>query len=233
MIAFMPSVVWGETVKADSSPYSFWDYVLFWSGGVFLVYFMGRKMFREHIGERRTLRRLIDEIGPVYPDFDIDGVKKWVHLCAPHVWEGWGRGVIETIDDFVTDEFQAHSRAELGALKTQGLRRSVHLESVIKVHPVDLSMVGEGPPPVDVQLTLRLELKAKDAVINAEDQLISGSLKSRQVQYFWRIRHDGQRWRLHEVWPAETDYVRAENTIDVPPILEWRRPDFDSGEPSP
>ena len=222
---FFPSLALGQDAQNSESPYSFWSYVVFWSGATVMMYFMGRRMFREQLGERRTLRRLIDEIGPIYPEFDIDRVKTWVHRCAPHVWAGWARGQIDTIDGYVTDEFLNRSRAELGQLEMKGLRRDVHLDSVLKVHPLDLAMVGSGPAPADVQLTLRLEIKAKDAVLDASGELLSGSPKVRQVQYFWRILHDGYRWRLHEVWPSDGEFERGNDAIDVPQVLQWRRPE--------
>ncbi len=231
-VLLMPGVAWAQDPQTTESPYSFWTYVVFWSGATVMMYFMGRRMFREQLGERRTLRRLIDEIGPIYPEFDIDRIKTWVHRCAPHIWSGWARGRIDTIDGFVTDEFLARSREELGQLEVNGFRRDVHLESVLKVHPLDLSMIGAGPAPTDVQLTLRLETKAKDAILDASGKLLSGSQKIRQVQYFWRIRHDGYRWRLHEVWPTDGEFERADDAVDVPQILEWRRPDPTNREES-
>ena len=91
MLLWTPALVVAQTEEPATPPHSFGSYLFFWSGAVLLMYLMGRWVFREQLGERRTLRRLIDEIGPLYPEFDIDALKQWVFLCAPHVWSGWSR----------------------------------------------------------------------------------------------------------------------------------------------
>ena len=77
-----PGIAWAQPASEPAPRPDFGMYFVFWFGAVILMLLVGRVVFREQLGERRTLRRMMREIGPFFPEFDIDAVKRWVHLCA-------------------------------------------------------------------------------------------------------------------------------------------------------
>jgi hypothetical protein len=214
---------------AESPPHhSFSSQLLFWTGGVVIIIIMGRIMFREQIHERRTLGRLINEIGPFYREFDIDSIKRWVFRCAPHVWHGWQTGTMAPIHDFTTPEFREAQTQKSRELVNENQTRTAEFSSVLKVHPLGIYMAGDGPAPRDVELMLRLEIKAENYILSDDGALVEGQRGMRQIQYFWILRHDGLKWRLHRVWVAESDANDLASRPLVPPVDEWSRPKLDS-----
>lgn len=199
--------------------------LLFWLGALFVMALVARVVFREQLLERRTLKRLMDEIGPFFPEFDIDAVKRWVHRCAPHVWSGWKTRDMSSLEGFATARFFEESEALFEDQRRRGLEHAARLESVLKVHPLGMYSVGEGQPPRDVELILRLEEKAIDCLVRPDGAAVEGSTEVRQVQHFWALRHDGHVWRLDRVWRPErgVDLDLTDKPV-LPPVGRWRRP---------
>lgn len=206
-------------------PLAFGERLLFWLGAVIVMALVARVVFREQLLERRTLKRLMDEVGPFFPEFDIDAVKRWVARCAPHVWSGWRRRDLSSLEGWATARFFEESAAEFETQRRRGLEHAARLEAVLKVHPLGMYPVGDGQPPKDVELVLRLEEKAIDCLVQPDGAVIEGRKDPRQVMHFWALVHDGHRWRLDRVWRAEPgDDVDLRGKPPLPPIMAWRRP---------
>ena len=220
----MPNTAFSQAIQTGPHTRTFGHQLLFWVGAAALVLLVGRLIFKEQINEHRTLRRLIKEVGPFYPEFDIDALKHWVLRCAPHVWQGWQTGASHSIKNFVTDDFERGLREEFNALTQRGHRRECTLERVLKIHPLGMYMVGPGPAPCDVEMALRLEEKGMDVTLDAAGHPIAGANKVRQIQRFWCLRHDGRGWRLHRVWESTTDLTDLAQRPQVPVVTEWVRP---------
>ena len=171
----------------------------FWAGAAVVMWLIGRRIFKEQINELRTIRRLLREIGPMFKDFDTDTIRMWVERTAPHLWAGWRTHNLASLSDFSTDEFQTGAAEAFATARAKGHQHDAKLVSILKVHPLGIYMYGDGPPPADVELMLRIETKAVDCVRDAERNLVEGKPDVRQVQHFWTLRHDGRRWRLHDV----------------------------------
>lgn len=198
--------------------------LLFWSGAALLMFLVGRVVFREQLHERRTIRMLVNGIGPFFPEFDVDAIRTWVDRAAPHIWSGWRKRDLSSLEGFATPELFAEQDARFAEEARQGLAREARLEKVLKVHPLGLYMVGEGPPPANVELMLRIEEKGVD-YHRRPDGSVVGSTDVRQVQHLWTLRHDGRRWWLHHVEPAERDVTDLAKRTPVPPIFAWKRPE--------
>jgi len=217
------STAYGQATGRPTIQYTFGGQLIFWVGALALVLFIGRFMFKEQLNERRTLRRLIREIGPFYPEFDIDHLKTWVNRCAPHVWQGWQTREWSAIDGFVTDNFKASARQFLDTLDEGDCTFEGRLLGILKVHPLGLYMVGDGPAPKDTELMLRLEQKAVYAVRSPSGKVLSGRADVDQVQHFWTLRHDGRAFRLDAVWLAEKDATDLAERPLPPVVTEWVR----------
>ncbi len=199
--------------------------LLFWLGALVVMALVARVVFREQLLERRTLKRLMDEIGPFFPEFDIDAVKQWVERCAPHVWSGWKRRDLSSLEGYATDRFFAEAEARFEAQRQRGLEHAARLETVLKVHPLGMYSVGDGQPPRDVELLLRLEEKAIDCLVQPDGTVVEGRPEMRQVMHFWALRHDGRRWLLDRIWETErgVDLDLTDKPV-LPPVGKWRRP---------
>lgn len=206
-------------------PLDFGGRLLFWLGAVIVMALVARVVFREQLLERRTLKRMMDEIGPFFPEFDIDAVKQWVNRCAPHVWAGWRRRDLSSLEGWATERFFADQAAAFETQRRRGLEHAARLETVLKVHPLGMYSVGEGQPPADVELLLRLEEKAIDCLVQPDGTVVEGSTDMRQLQHFWALRHDGVRWRLDRIWQPErgVDLDLTDKPV-LPPVAQWRRP---------
>lgn len=218
----------GALAQAAEAPaeLEFSTRLIFWTGALIVMALVGRVVFREQLAERRTLKRLMDEIGPFFPEFDIDRLKRWVEACAPHIWDGWRRRDLSSIEGYVTARFLAEQAAAFEAQRRQGHEHAARLDRVLKVHPLGMYAVDEGPPPRGVELLLRLEQKAIDCVVQPDGTVIEGDKAPRQVMHFWAMRHDGHRWRLDRVWRAQTgEDVDLRDRAPLPPIGQWRRPE--------
>lgn len=221
-------LLWAAAAWAEEVPQPprrpFWVTFLYWLGAVVLMIVVALRLFREQLHERRTLRKMIDELGPYFPEFDIEVVVQWVHRTAPHVWNGWRVGDFQSLGDFGTADFHAQGQALFDEDARRGWARDVRLEKVLKVHPLGFSLEGAGPPPKDVELVLRVEQRAVDLVRGPDGAVVEGEPGSRQVQHIWTLRHDGRRWRLHAVVPAVGDINDLDQRPPLPPLMEWKRP---------
>lgn len=216
--------------EAPSFQHSFTGQLLFWSVGFVIVALMARVIFKEQLHERRTLKRMVNELGIFYPEFDIDAIKHWVNRCAPHLWSGWARDNVAGLATFSTDSFLADETEAIEALTAAGHVRHAMLNRVLKIHPLGLYMVGPGPAPRDVELMLRLEIKGVEYIETADGRLVDGVKDERQIQHFWTMTHDGHQWRLSRVWPATYDANDLAEREQVPPVKEWVRPELDSND---
>ena len=212
-------------VQVDAVDRNITGLLLFWGGAVLVMGIIGRFVFREQLNERRTIRALIDRIGPFFPEFDTDAIQKWVRLCAPHVWYAWdNHGNLGQLGDYATERCHAEISAKAQAETERGQHHEARLGRVLKVHPLGIYMIGDGPPPADVELMLRIEFRAIDCVRDGAGRLVEGKTESRQVQYFWTLRHDGHQWRLDHIEPALNDITDLAKRPPVPAIMKWRRP---------
>ena len=215
------------TVFAQDKPvpmhHTFGGQLIFWSSALVIIVVMARIIFKEQLHERKTLNRLIKEIGPFYPEFDIDQLKHWVLRAAPPLWRGWSSGDMSVVEPFATDEFISREADHFNALSDAERVRHLKFGSVLKVHPLGLYMFGPGPAPRDVELMLRLEVKAIDFTSDRSELVDLDEIKFEQLQYFWTMRHTGTHWELHQVWPADTDATDLDQRPPVPVVSEWVR----------
>ena len=214
----------GQTPQPRPVQYTLGSQLIFWVGGLSIMVLMGRIIFKEQLNERRTLSRLIKEIGPFYTEFDIDHIKTWVHLCAPHVWHGFVHGDLSKIDNFVTERFKQDMALQVQRVQEQGQELECEFVSVLKVHPLGLYMVGDGPAPKDVELMLRLEQKARYHLVNKNGKTLKGRARMDQVQHFWTLVHDGHSYRVDRVWLAESDATDLAERELPPDVRQWVRP---------
>ena len=210
-----PSIAWAQET---APPSEFVRHAIFWVGAFAVMYLVSKSVFKEQFHERKTLRRLMHEIGPFYPEFDIDAIKRWVHRCAPHVWKIYRTDELHTLDGFLTVHFVDNYKGE-GPKRLGAKGETLVFEKVLKVHPLGIYVVEAGRLPEGIELMLRLEEKVKRvaAIAPAPGQ------KDRftQVQTFWTLRHQDGRWKLHRVWEAEDDAKDLAERPIVPSVKEW------------
>lgn len=197
---------------------------LFWSGAAVCMFLVGRVVFREQWNELKTQRALIHRIGPFFPEFDIDAIKTWVERAAPHLWRSWRTRDLEQMRDFLTPEFLEAAQARFEEDAQKGVIHRAELGKILKVHTLGMYLFAEGPPPRNIELILRVETRGLHAVVDPSGNLLEGSAKERQHQHFWTLRHDGHRWRLHQVEVAEGDKTDLGKKPLLPPIMQWKRP---------
>ena len=221
----MPSVAWAEEeVKRRIPEIEWWGHFLFWLGAVVIMAIVSRVIFKEMLGARRTLKRLNDEIGHHFVEFDIDHVKRWVVLCLPHVWRGWTSRDMSGLTDFATPEFIEAQTSQMAAQAARGHIHEAHFMRSLRIHPLGLFLDGEGPAPEGVCLLLRVEQKCVDFVHDVRDKLVRGRRDVRQVHHYWLLRHNGHAWRLHGVREADDDLSILSKNPELPPLDTWRRP---------
>lgn len=196
----------------------------FWTGAVLCMFLVARVVFREQWTELKTQRALIHRIGPFFPEFDIDSIKTWVERASPHLWLAWRTGDLSAMEAFLTPEFRAAAEARFAEDSAKGWVHHTEFGKVLKVHTLGLYSIGDAPPPADLELIMRIETRAMHAVVDSTGLVLEGSAKERQVQHFWTLRHDGFRWRLHQVEIAEGDKNHLGKKPALPPIMQWRRP---------
>jgi hypothetical protein len=201
-----------------------WGHFIFWVGAIIIMTLVARVAFKEMLGARRTLKRLNREIGLVFVEFDFDHIKRWVALCLPHVWQGWGRGTMSGLADFATRELLAEQGARMAELAALGHVHETHFMRSLRVHPLGLFLDGSGPAPKDVCLFLRLEQKCIDFVHDGQERLVRGRRDIVQVHHFWLLKHNGHAWRLHRVWYADDDLSILTRHAPLPPLDQWQRP---------
>lgn len=193
-------------------------HIIFWIGALAVVYLMSKSLFKEQFHERKTLRRLMREIGPFYPEFDIDAIKRWVHRCAPHVWNIYRTNNLETLDGFLTAEF-VRDYTSGGPKRVSAKGETLVFEKILKVHPLGIYVVAEGQLPSGIELMLRLEEKVQRVTAIAPKP--SEKPRFTQVQTFWTMRHESGRWKLNRVWEAEDDVKDLADRPEVPNVKEW------------
>lgn len=198
--------------------------VLFWSGAAVCMFLVARIVFREQWTELKTQRALIHRIGPFFPEFDIDSIKTWVERAAPHLWRAWKTRDLSEIEEFLTPAYLAAARTRFAEDAQKGWVHHAEFGKVLRVHTLGLYSIGDDRPPADLELVLRIETRGIHAVVDPSDALVAGSTKERQLQHFWTMRHDGHRWRLHQVEVAEDDRTDLGKKPPLPPIIEWKRP---------
>ena len=212
---FVPSIAFAESSGRQTT---FVGQVVFWIGAAAVMYLVGRVVFKEQLHERRTLRRLMDEIGPFHREFDITSITRWVHRCNPHVWHLYIGHDFSDIEDFVTPEFKEIYR-EQGPRRVTAKGEKLRLDKVLKVHPLGVYMTQDVKPPLGVELMLRLEEKVE--IMPSVSTGEAKEAKFTQVQTFWVLRHDGKGWRLNRVWEATEDVTDLAQRTPVPPVTEW------------
>lgn len=224
----------GSEADSKSQPgrrgFLFW--IVFWGGAVVVMALVGRVVFREHLHERVTLKMLRDHIGKVYPQFDPTSITKWVHHAAPHVWHGQRQRDLSSLVDFATPEFFAHHDRRFAEQRATGRTHDCRLSAILKVHTLGMYPADGQPPPVGLELVLRVESRGVDCERDSAGKVLTGKAEERQVQHFWTLRHDGARWRLHHVEPATDDRTDLADRPPVPPLVDWRWPEAAPPGPS-
>lgn len=210
--------------REEAESRSIMGIVIFWSGAAFCMFLVARVVFKEQWNEFKTQRALIYRIGPFFPEFDIDAIKTWVERAAPHLWRAWRTRDLSQIEDFLTDDYKTASAERFADDTRKGWVHHAQFGKVLKVHTLGMYSIGERNPPADLELVLRIETRGVHAVVDPSDNLVAGSTKERQMQHFWTLRHDGHRWRLHQVEVAEDDRTDLGKKPPLPPIMEWKRP---------
>ena len=203
----------------------FWGTFFFWMGGVFCMYLVGRKVFKEQSHERRTLKRMRDELGHFFPEFDPVNITRWVQLAADHVFYAWREGDFESLQSFSSAEFIKTHHKQVADRRARKEKRSVYLDKVISVHTLGMEWHTRDDithPPAGVSLTLRVETKAIDFSEDVQGHVISGEKKPAQYQYIWRLIHNGNTWTLSEIYLAEGDITNLNEHPPLPPISQWR-----------
>ena len=214
----------GELRRPGAGGRSILGTVAFWAGAVLCMFFVARMVFKEQWSELKTQRALIHRIGPFFPEFDIDSIKTWVERASPHLWLAWRTGDLSAMEAFLTPEFRAGAEARFAEDVAKGWVHHTEFGKVLEVHTLGLYSIGEAGPPADLELMMRIETRAMHAVVDATGLVLEGSSKQRQVQHFWTLRHDGFRWRLHQVEIAVGDKTELGKKPELPPIMQWRRP---------
>ncbi len=211
----LPCIAFAESGGRQTT---FVGQLIFWLGAAAVMYLVARVVFKEQLHERKTLRRLMDEIGPFHREFDIDSVTRWVHRCNPHVWHLYIGHDFTEIEEFVTADFIEHYRDQ-GPRRVTKKGEKLRLDKVLKVHPLGLYMVSDEQPPLGVELMLRLEEKVE--IMPSISMGTPDAQRFTQVPTFWTLRHDGKGWRLHRVWEATDDVTDLAQRTPVPLVTEW------------
>ncbi len=214
-LCMCPATAWTQQSAAGSTIVG---QLIFWTGALAVVVLVARTLFKEQFHERKTLRRLIDELGPRYREFDIDVIKRWVHQCAPHVWRAYDTQKLDEIQAFVTPFFSENFQS-IGPQQIGPKGEKLIFDRILKIHPLGLYMVDDTAPPNGIELMLRLEEKVRlfSPIATGSDQ----KERFTQIQTFWTLRHSGSAWRLDRVWQAEGDVTDLAARTQVPPVTEW------------
>ena len=192
------------------------EQLIFWVGAAALVFLMSKSLFREQFHERRTARRLIDEIGPFYPDFDVDSIHRFVNQCAPDIWRAFELKSFDKVREFVVPDFQ---RDAIGPERRDRKNRRLQFAKILKLHPLGIYLVGGCKPPFDIELMLRLEEKV--LILPAEGTVQSGEPSFTQVQSFWTLRYSRNGWCVVNVRPAKEDIRDLAERPKVPDVRTW------------
>ena len=187
------------------------------------MYLVGRKVFKEQSHERRTLKRLRDELGHFFPEFDPINITQWVRIAADHVFYAWREGDFETMTSFSTPEFIEAHRAQFDDIQARKEKRNVYLDKIIAVHTLGMewhTRTGITHPPLGVALTLRVEAKAIDFYEDLTGEVLRGKKKPDQHQYIWQLIHDGNTWVLSDINIADGDVTDLNQFPPLPPISE-------------
>ena len=211
----------------------FWGTLFFWSGGVFCMYLVGRRVFKEQAHERETLKRLRDEIGHFFEEFDPINISKWVEIASPHLYHSWRESNYDSMQSFSTAKFIDKQQEISKSTLQQKRKRICHLDKVIAVHTLGAEWSKSEDhkvfhPPLGVKMTLRVESKAIDFIEDESNTIIIGKAKPSQFQYIWILIHNGKTWMLDEVYSTDQDITHLSQRPPLPPIAEWRRPETSS-----
>lgn len=202
----------------------------FWLGGVLCMYVVGRRVFREQAHERKTLRLFREELGHFFEEFDPVNITKWVEIATPHLYHSWREGDFSTMKSFTSERFISTQQAAMLALQDQLHIHHAYFDKVLSVHTLGATWraseeEGRTAPPLGVELTLRVEVKAIDFVEDQSGNVISGQRKPKQYQQIWELVHNGKTWTLDEVYLTQDELTTLSNQAPLPPLASWRRPE--------
>ena len=189
---------------------------IFWVGAAALVFLMSKSLFREQFHERRTARRLIDEIGPFYTEFDVDSLHRFVNRHAPEIWRAFEQNSFEKVKEFTVRDFQ---RDASGPERRDRKNRRFQFAKILKLHPLGIYLVDGCVPPFDIELMLRLEEKV--LILPVRGTVQSGEPSFTQVQSFWTLRYTRRGWIIVDVRPAKEDVRDLAERPQVPDVRTW------------
>ena len=191
-----------------------WLYGLsFCLGAALLALLLSRRLFREELAGRKTLRFMEDKLGPFFEEFSITHLYRWAERAAEHIDYAHRSGNLKQLELFSTatllDTFQSAQRDRL--------------IKVLTVHPLSLQLPddrAEFLPPAGLKLALRVELKVARAVEG--DPKIA---RPRQRQELWTLQHDGRRWLLDScrVLQQGESLTLVSDLEALPPLMKWKR----------
>ena len=198
-----------------------WAYgISFCVGALLLAFFLSRRLFQEQFDGRRTLRFMEDKLSPYFEELGIQHLHLWVDRAAPHILYARRSGEHDQLASFSTPELL--EKEGLGVAPGAPPERFIKL---LGIYPLSLQHLGgdEVPPPAELELTLRVELKVTELPMEG---LTETPLVPVQRQELWVLRHSGHRWCLHHcqrLAPGE-GFLEAVRPEVLPPLLSWRRP---------
>jgi hypothetical protein len=198
--------------------------ILYWVGAGIAMLLVARKVFQEQLHERIVIRKLSDQIGPFYREFDPINLHRWVDRAAPYFFDALHKKEISALEAFAKPEFINHWKEYFS--KHSSSTDILELSKILKVHPIGVYPTIENTAPLGVEVVLRVEIKIFVHKTQSQTQTKTQAQLpiEKQIQHLWTLQHDGHHWQIQEIREIFDDVIGLNTKPDLPPLLDWAPP---------
>jgi hypothetical protein len=196
--------------------------ILYWVGAGIAMLLVARKVFQEQLHERIVIRKLSDQIGPFYREFDPINLHRWVDRAAPYFFDALHKKDISGLEAFAQPAFINHWKDYFS--KNTQPTEILELSKILKVHPIGVYPTIENTAPLGVEVVLRVEIKIFVHQAQAQAQAQAQLPIEKQIQDLWTLKHDGHHWQIQEIREIFDDVIGLNTKPDLPALLDWAPP---------
>jgi hypothetical protein len=197
--------------------------ILYWLGAGIAMLIVARKVFQEQFHERTVIRKLSDQIGPFYREFDPINLHRWVDRAAPYFFNALIHKDMTPLAPFAEPafiEYWQNHFTHAQSVQSQSNPEMLVLSKILKVHPIGVYPTIEKTAPLGVEVVLRVEIK----VLAHTTQNEVKKTTEKQIQYLWTLKHDGHHWQIKEIREIFDDVIGLNEKPGLPPLLDWAPP---------